>query len=492
MYQHSGRSIPFGICLFLSLLVGHVSAGLAACGACHDEMARHAGPAHEMLACDLCHRGDPSATDLPTAHRGLLAYPGDLANADQTCGRCHADRTASVRHNPMAHGDGMVRTTRLAWGQPWADSLLDKLCAGCHLARPRNPSLPPAANRGGGCLACHWAGPDRGITARVGDERCFGCHARSGRIALNYAGLAEVNGYGNEPVVGTLDDGRPVRRRPADSHHAAGLACIDCHTATGLMGTAGLDIACEDCHRNQADRKTFPQWNADELKFRERIPFPADERTGFLVTGRTGTPLWNVQVSESDLILHGKLDGLPRRIPVWTAESHAGAEDHANLSCSACHSQWAPQCYGCHLRYAPEEEQWDHRLGRMTKGRWIEERWDVESGLPALGVNEQGQIVPVVPGMILSAEHPDWSEQRFRRRFAALSPHTTGKARGCDSCHGSRTALGLGSATGARGPDGLAVDAWVGRDGRGALRQEGSGVRPLSPEQIEKLMKTLE
>lgn len=472
----------------LMALLLYLPGAAAACQSCHSQTPSHAGQAHEGLACGVCHGGDERAADRSAAHEGLQARPGELANAARGCGLCHAERAGSVPHNPMAHGRGMVAATRQAWGEPWADSLLDKLCVGCHLVRERDPALPPAANRGGGCLACHWGGEGIGLTARVGDERCFGCHARSGRIALNYAGLAEVDPYGQAPVVGRLADGRSVRKRPADRHHDSGMACIDCHTAEGLMGADGLDIACNDCHAQRRPGKRVNQWTAAQRRLAAKIPFPWDEETLFAVTARRGTPLWNVHAGADGWILYGKLDGLARPIPPWTEADHPLAPDHATLECATCHSQWAPQCYGCHLRYAPEQEQWDHRLGRVTPGRWVEERWDVESGLPAMGVSDAGRIVPVVPGMILSAEHPDWAEPVFRRRFAALSPHTTGKARACGTCHGEPQALGLGSGSGARHSDGLTVDAWIGRSGKGALRQQGSGVMPLAPEQIEKLL----
>lgn len=79
------------------------------------------------------------------------------------------------------------------------------------------------------------------LTARVSDARCFGCHSRSGRISLSYAGLAEVDGS-TEPDAKAglrLPDGRPIARLPADVHYLAGMSCIDCHTSIGLMGDAG-------------------------------------------------------------------------------------------------------------------------------------------------------------------------------------------------------------------------------------------------------------
>ena len=53
--------------------------------------------------------------------------------------------------------------------------------------------------RDGGCVACNLEYPQKSekidhprLTVEVDNRRCFGCHSRSGRISLNYLGLAEV------------------------------------------------------------------------------------------------------------------------------------------------------------------------------------------------------------------------------------------------------------------------------------------------------------
>jgi hypothetical protein len=73
-------------------------------------------------------------------------------------------------------------------------------------------------------------------------------------------------------------------------------------------------------------------------------------------------------------------------------EPHAEDTHHARLECSACHSQWAPQCLGCHMEYDEEGEQWDHIDRKVTAGRWSDRRWDIRNTLPALGVNAKGRI----------------------------------------------------------------------------------------------------
>ena len=116
--------------------------------------------------------------------------------------------------------DGMLETTRRIFGeeqpmdhhhlelskrldQTGADSYLRKLCVSCHLGNERRKHGQSLKDRGGGCVACHLEYPQNSekivhprLTVEVDNRRCFGCHSRSGRISLNYLGLAEVE----EPI----------------------------------------------------------------------------------------------------------------------------------------------------------------------------------------------------------------------------------------------------------------------------------------------------
>ncbi len=397
------------------------------CIACHGGAATGFSQSHEFAAnnCVACHAGDNASGSEEGAHVGLIAFPGDLENAARTCGLCHADKVASVTDSLMHTGRGIVHTTRAvvdgatgpvdtinlqSLGHGVADSMLRKQCASCHLGQPKTShALDVTRDRGGGCAACHInehpADEHPALSADVSDGRCFGCHSRSGRISLSYAGLAEVDESRSR-----LADGRPVQKLPADVHYLAGMRCTACHDADDVMGSPGeavhqrdaVDAACTDCHEKHED------------------------------------------------------------------------EAHHRLTCNACHSQWAPQCYGCHMEYDEDGEQWDHVERQMTPGRWSDKRWNVRNGLPALGVHANGQVDVFVPGMIMTIAHPALDEELFVRRFAPLSPHTTGPSRSCASCHRSTTALGLG-----RGelrttddglvfepsapllPDGMAGDAWT-------------------------------
>jgi hypothetical protein len=220
-------------------------------------------------------------------------------------------------------------------------------------------------------------------------------------------------------------------------HYVAGIACTDCHRADDVMGAA-----------------------ADVLHQRDAVDAACAD----------------------------------------CHEPHHDDVRHERLTCATCHSQWAPQCFGCHMEYDADGEQWDHIERAVTPGRWSSRRWGVRNGLPPLGVNAAGEIDVFVPGMIITVAHPSWGSARFFREFAPLSPHTIGKSRSCVSCHRSSEALGLGRGQlGTRDgdivfkpemdllQDGLPADAWTNLDNSLGGRASIDGERPLNATEMRKI-----
>ncbi len=471
--MHSFFSPPVLVVLLCCFAQGLIADGN--CIGCHRDMQHGVIAGHRFAdtPCTPCHAGDPDANALPLAHEGLIAFPGNLDSAEQSCAGCHVRHVAGVKGGLMHTGEHMVRITRelidgergsdgphrlQSLGQSPADSLLRKQCAGCHLGqRKTRHALDATHDRGGGCLACHLNVQSKNrhpaLTTDISDARGFGCHARSSRISLSYAGLAETE----EEItpshyrLARLADGRLVERLEPDAHHRAGMSCIDCHTGDGLMGMLpadgrqdqAVDIACADCHQNKAARISINDWPRQYLWMLRKIPFATTEGQEFLVT-RQGTPLWHIEVDGDGLVIYLKNSKARRGIPQLQPKTHTLQPEHRRLTCDACHAQWAPQCYECHLTYSRAGQQWDHIEKKPTPGIWREKRGAIRNQPPVLGVTADNRITPFVPGMIMSIEHEDWQHGRFVRRFGSLSPHTTGKARSCGSCHRSSTALGLG------------------------------------------------
>lgn len=460
------RSLIFLCFLTAALFFSH-AAKSNSCNDCHTAERNGFSAAHAFAAdnCSICHGGNAGAPIEHDAHDGMHAFPGLLGNAATTCGTCHADKVASVKDSLMHTGRGMVDVTRQlvdgnagdpahanlqSLGHGPADSMLRKLCASCHLGQPKTAhAVDPVSDRGGGCLACHInehpADAHPALTSDVSDARCFGCHSRSARISLSYAGLGEINATDTPSQAQRLRlaDGRYVERQPADAHFNAGMTCISCHKGADLMASAGtavhqrdaVDADCGDCHT----------------------------------------------------------------VPSTVVPAHDAAHDR--LECATCHSQWVPQCFGCHMEYDANGRQWDHVERRETDGRWHEKRWDFFNGLGALGVNEDNRIELFIPGMVMTVAHPEWDDEKFLRVFAPISPHTSGEARSCESCHRSSVALGLGAGTvEIQGSeirftptrqtleDGLPADAWTSIDGSLGGTAARDGHRPLNAKEMRAIL----
>jgi hypothetical protein len=484
------------------------------CLPCHADE-RGLAPSHspEAVGCASCHLGHPWSGNESLAHAGMVVVPGNLSVARRTCGTtgCHGAIVERVDASLMANGPGFVGVNRFVFGESHtpdgggslralgsspADLHLKDLCAGCHLAVEKTEPGPiDELSRGGGCTACHLnhhadASLHPSLSIAVTDTHCFGCHSRSGRISTSYAGWHETL----EPAPGpepeewrVLQDGRVFARQPADVHHAAGLACIDCHTSRELMGDGrshvheeqALEVTCEDCHVAGVARTLG--WEELDDESRKVVRLRADEEPTdrrFLVAERSGLALVNVFVGEGgEPVLEGKLSG--KLHPLKPPASACTGLGHERVSCTACHSRWAPQCLECHTQ-------------KGTDGLWHEIGGDFRAESPSLGVRgaAPGRIDPFVPGMILTlglepvdmdrAFPPALVEQgRFGRFFSPLEPHTTAaEGRACASCHNDPLALGLGRGTlrleGGGDPrwvfdpeaatlrDGLPADAWTG------------------------------
>jgi hypothetical protein len=126
---------------------------------------------------------------------------------------------------------------------------------------------------------------------------------------------------------------------------------------------------------------------------------------------------------------------------------------HRNMSCSSCHTAWAPQCIGCHNQFDPASEGYDLLDNKFVTGEWVEYVGVYLAEAPTLGVreNESREIQPAIPGMVLTIDPMAYPKKGeidstvFMRLFAPVAPHTTAKeVRDCRSCHNDPVAIGYG------------------------------------------------
>ncbi len=483
------------------------------CASCHEAPV----PEHFGASCVACHLGDPSADTVPQAHAELEAEPGALETAGRTCGACHPTEHRRVVGSLMATGRGLVAVDRWAFGEIGAPSghqtltevletpsptpaedHLRRLCAGCHLHTRRDNRDDAVQGTGSGCGACHVLTDTSGhpdVEPVPPDATCLGCHSRSSRISLAYAGLAEIAGPAACANPTTLYDGREGCRLEADAHHEAGLACVDCHLHTELMGSGelalhkadALEVHCETCHDREAPTTTWGRVDDPITRAILRLRGQSRPDGEPVRLGAKGTPVWNLRPGPEAWWLQPKGGGAPHRVPPTPRDVDHERAGHERLTCDTCHAAWVPRCTSCHTEFDSEGSQWDFGTGRVEPGAWREHALAMEVGEPVLAVTAEDQVVPAVPGMIMTLELPS-GVRREARLHAPTSPHTTRRrARSCVDCHRSGGMLGLGTgpltiASGGwrfepenLGYDGLVRDAWVapGRAEPGEGTREG-------------------
>ena len=356
-------------------------------------------------------------------------------------------------------------------------------------------------------------------------ETCTTCHNRGKRIGVSYQGLMEAawdspytEGGGGQPGLHS----KHYLAMEKDVHYRAGMLCQDCHTSGDVHGdrfVAGsnlgmVEIECSDCHGTpDAFPWELPLGWGDENEPGQAVGEPRgvmfdlpshlragtvqEARDGYLVTAR-GNPLPDVVRIADRVVVHtagGKdlvIDPLKRKaqhdelsLEAKVAMVHA-TKHVQTMECYSCHASWAPQCFGCHVEvdFSDGKRSFDwvaagqrhqepgHRADadELTYATWIdglvtEKRSFMRWEDPALGVNGEGRVSPIVPGCqvsvtVIDADGNDVVRNRMFRTppntegagsegqvgsdMSPLQPHTIGKARPCESCHGSTKAMGLG------------------------------------------------
>lgn len=460
----------------------------------------------ELIGCVSCHLGDPTSMDKETSHNGMVLIPGNLSNADQTCGKCHMNELNKIKHSLMTTNSGIIDVDKFVFGETdsldyqyhikdlkfsAADKHLRDLCANCHLgAEKKQYGSITQLSRGGGCNACHlnyseeakddldkYLGSNKEKLPKihpssdifVSNTHCFGCHSRSSRISTNYEGwqetLLDEKDVLDKEKFKVFEDKRVYSYQGEDIHHAKGILCVDCHSSHEVMGDGNdylheedaVKLQCSDCHfKEKPNTITYQELDTESsMVFLHRKYQHSDKK--ILITKKDKHPLVNTFVDENELVfLIGKKDGELHPIK---KQSEVCSRDiaHKNVSCSACHAQWAPKCIGCHVSFDKNDTKgYDLLDKKKVIGQWIEYISEFNSGKPTMGVRIKGNeriIEPAVPGMVLTIDHKSFSNDKndktsFHRLYAPSSPHTIAKkSRDCKSCHSDSSTIGYGLGT---------------------------------------------
>jgi len=300
---------------------------------------------------------------------------------------------------------------------------------------------------------------------QVTNQHCFGCHSRSGRISTNFEGWHETTLQVEEMPLDKdhrlIEETRVFEFISEDVHHALGIGCIDCHNSFEMMGDGNLyahqekqsTISCTDCHFNEEANIVEAKDLDSESAIIASMRFGSITGKKFLATKKRNVPLINTYIEDDTAYFLTKNQG-NRFVLSKPGSTCTKGNAHDNVSCSSCHSVWAPSCIGCHNEYDVDESGYNMYTNKEEKGSWVEFVGEYNAHLPALGMritDENKEVIPVVPGMVLTIDVGSFSKEIhdsliFHRLFAPASPHTTSsKGRSCKSCHNNPVALGYGS-----------------------------------------------
>ncbi len=326
-----------------------------------------------------------------------------------------------------------------------ADDLLRRRCLRCHPYSSGDPY--PLVGHGTGCAACHLDFTNGSPTSHTflatpSDKQCLQCHYGNW-VGTDYHGRFEhdFNEEYRTPYTSKEPFTRPYgvefHQLTPDIHQQRGMICVDCHGGAELMNSRkDAAIHCQDCHLQESLASSLP---------------------------------FNVSRKEGRYLLHAKGDNLQHVIPLMRDPAHDAFNDQ--VTCQACHAQWAFNDTGTHLLRNDTTENdafwrlttqgsWEveHILtynqdpdasttlapimrdkinGTEKKGIWHQgytmRRWETVQ----LGRDADGRISVMRPILDL---HLSWLDEEHKVRFDAIqaqtadkglqpyTPHTTGSA----------------------------------------------------------------
>ncbi|NOY90803.1 MAG: cytochrome c3 family protein [Deltaproteobacteria bacterium] len=276
---------------------------------------------------------------------------------------------------------------------------------------------------------------------------------------------------------------------------AVEIECTDCHgTPEAFPWELPLEYGDELHLGPQAGSPRGVSTSLLEHADRARV-YPVED--GYLLSAR-GNPMRQIVRRGDHVIVHTAggedLDLSPLKVirdrgdlSLEATVAMVRVSSHVqHMECYSCHSSWAPQCYGCHVEVSYQDgatgHDWvaagqahaqpAHRTARGEQGalpalagRTTESRSYLRWEDPMLGVNGEGRVTPLIPGCqtsvtVIGRDGRDVIRNHIFRTPAGtegggdrgqlaidmspVQPHTTGKARSCESCHGSSKAAGYG------------------------------------------------
>ncbi len=314
-------------------------------------------------------------------------------------------------HYAVSDQAGLKQMPAYAQSGELVDDMLRKKCLRCHINSPAPNRL--GDYRATGCAACHMIYSNDGMTT-TGDKaiqktqkanvaakekdvklktdnsgtlnkrgypmkhrlttaiptvQCVRCHSGN-RVGTEYVGLFEhdyekmYRSPRNEWNAPLAPYGIDQHTLAGDAHYEAGLACIDCHTTTEMMGKGevfnaaheAMEVSCADCHGTPTSTpKTVKVTKKDPLlKLAQANPNYNLKAGDNVVLTATGVSLGNVKKTSKGYVLTSKVTGKEHSVPLLKdlatqPVAHTVSKHVNNMECSTCHSGWASMDFGTHV-----------------------------------------------------------------------------------------------------------------------------------------------
>ncbi|MEO6326012.1 MAG: hypothetical protein ABIT01_05010 [Thermoanaerobaculia bacterium] len=268
-----------------------------------------------------------------------------------------------------------------------------------------------------------------------------------------------------------------------DIHLEKGMHCVDCHFAQDNHGDGNLygevraatAVECVDCHGTIDKKATLTlTGNAGGGESVKNSPTPFGPRFkvrgGKIIQQSAVDPdvKWEV-VQVADTIdpasaVYNERSRLAKTMQrdatTWgsvPADSKKLAHDSSNMSCYACHTAWAPSCFGCHLpQRANERTASLHNEGKETRNGITYNFQTLRDDMYMLGHDgavKNGRITPIRSScaVLVSSQNAnrEWiyhqqqtvSAEGFAgTAFSPFTPHTVRakETKTCTDCHVSQ------------------------------------------------------
>ena len=196
---------------------------------------------HGQIPCQLCHMGNPDATEPDDAHSGMLSDPS--MDSTQTCGQCHDNITSSavnsLHMNPAPLYSVIDKRCNRDQAAQLKETIVDQLCLTCHQ---------------GSCGSCHVSRPD-----------IIGGGLRSGHFFLKQPDFVfQCLSCHNQPIASDFTG----KKGKGDIHYRKyGMKCSSCHSGDEMHASAGGAKnryhfkqlpKCSDCH-TETENDSIPE-----------------------------------------------------------------------------------------------------------------------------------------------------------------------------------------------------------------------------------------